>query len=800
MSRPLDVSAHAKEISSTHRRILQKDATISWALYGFDRGGNALNVEATGKGGLDELAEEFDDGKVQYAFARVQDPNTKLPKYVFISWCGQGVPVFRKGLVGAQMGEVQRVLDSYHVSVIARSEEDVNPKEIMDQVARSSGSQYSFHSKPHQLPSAQKPLPSAKPNFGQSTAFRKGASYGAPSVSKGPGWERAAAQATSPPVGSSSSRPGFAQSPPVSAGGTKPLFGAAGSRPASSLYGMRSPSQQQQPSTIGRQTVRSPPRSPSAAQETVQSGPPPSAYQTQQEERQAELEALRRGSSRAQSSSSTPRVTTPVSSSRMGARAPGEASALHTQADQTKSELEMLRSRRLLNTGLGASTGAGADNTAADERKAELDAVRRARSGSHGSFQAAQTQQQQQQPVSPSWSQRQHQAPASPSWSQRQEQKRREGEEERRRREEDEERRRLDEEDQRRRREEEARQREQEADLRRRREEEAQQREQEETRQAASAAPPVSQGQRARVIHTYEIQDDDEINLAEGETICNIDQLDQGWWYGESEDGSRRGVFPSNFVELIEDAPQQQPSGGAPPPAPPLPPSGAPPPAPPLPPSGGAPPPPPPAPPLPPSGGAPPPPAPPLPPSGGAPPPPPAPPLPPSGGAPPPAPPLPPSGGAPPPAPPLPPSGGAPPPAPPLPPSGGVPPAPALPGRGPPEAPPAAPPLPPRGGGAGPPSDAPPPAPPLPTRGGDGPGAPPPPPPPPPPPVQEQETQDQGAQYTTVLYEYIKAGDDEITIRPGERVTHLEFLSEDWWGGVNERGEYGLFPANHVQQ
>ncbi|KAJ2078677.1 actin binding protein [Coemansia sp. RSA 988] len=778
MSRPLDVSAHAKDISSTHQRILQKDATISWALYGFDRGSNALNVEATGTGGLEELGEEFDDGKVQYAFARVQDPNTNLPKFVFISWCGQGVPVFRKGIVGAQMGEVQKVLDSYHVSVIARSEEDVRAEEIMDQVARSSGSQYSFHSKPHQQSSAQKPLPSAKPNFGQNTAFRKGASYGAPSVSKGPGWEKAAAQVTSPPVDLSPSRSGFAQPPPVSAGGTKPLFGVSGSRPTSSLYGMRGHSQQQQSSTISHQTARSPPRSPSTAQETIQSGPPPSAYQAQQNERQAELEALRRGSSRAQSSSSTPRVTTPVSPSRMSARTPGEASALHTQADQTKSELDMLRSRRLLNSGLGASTGAGAGNTAAEERKAELDAVRRARGGSQGSFQPAQTHQQ--APVSPSWNQSQQQAPSSPSWSQRQELKRQEEEEEERRRhdqeedqlrrreeedqirrrEEEDQLRRREEEDQRRRHEEEdQRRRHEEEDQRRRREEEQRrQQQQEEERQAVAAlaaTPSGLQGQRARVIHAYEMQADDEINLTEGETIRNIDQLDQGWWYGESEDGSRGGVFPSNFVELIEDAPQ----------APQLSPSGAPPPAPPLPPTGGAPPP---APPLPPSGGAPPPPpAPPLPSSGGAPPPPPAPPLPPSGGAPP-----------PPPAPPLPLSGGAPPPAPPLPPSGG---------------PPAPPPLPPRGGGAGSPSDAPPAAPPLPMRGGDGPGA-------PPPPAQEAVIEDQGAPHTTVLYEYIKAGDDEITIRPGERVTHIEFLSEEWWGGVNEKGEYGLFPANHVQQ
>lgn len=39
-------------------------------------------------GGLEELVEELNSGKVMYAFCRVQDPNSGLPKYVLINWVG----------------------------------------------------------------------------------------------------------------------------------------------------------------------------------------------------------------------------------------------------------------------------------------------------------------------------------------------------------------------------------------------------------------------------------------------------------------------------------------------------------------------------------------------------------------------------------------------------------------------------------------------------------------------------------------------------------------------------------------
>lgn len=38
------------------------------------------------EGGLEEMVEELNSGKVMYAFCRVKDPNSGLPKFVLINW------------------------------------------------------------------------------------------------------------------------------------------------------------------------------------------------------------------------------------------------------------------------------------------------------------------------------------------------------------------------------------------------------------------------------------------------------------------------------------------------------------------------------------------------------------------------------------------------------------------------------------------------------------------------------------------------------------------------------------------
>jgi hypothetical protein len=38
------------------------------------------------EGELIDLVDEFSDGRIQFAFVKVKDPNTALPKNVLIAW------------------------------------------------------------------------------------------------------------------------------------------------------------------------------------------------------------------------------------------------------------------------------------------------------------------------------------------------------------------------------------------------------------------------------------------------------------------------------------------------------------------------------------------------------------------------------------------------------------------------------------------------------------------------------------------------------------------------------------------
>ena len=66
------------------------------------------------EGELIDLIDEFSDGRVQFAFVKVKDPNTSLPKYVLIGWCGEGVPERTEGYFTSHLAAVSKTL---HVSV-----------------------------------------------------------------------------------------------------------------------------------------------------------------------------------------------------------------------------------------------------------------------------------------------------------------------------------------------------------------------------------------------------------------------------------------------------------------------------------------------------------------------------------------------------------------------------------------------------------------------------------------------------------------------------------------------------------
>ena len=97
------------------------------------------------EGGLEEMVEELNSGKVMYAFCRVKDPNSGLPKFVLINWTGEGVNDVRKGACANHVSTMAGFLKGAHVTINARAEEDVEPECIMQKVARASGANYAFH-------------------------------------------------------------------------------------------------------------------------------------------------------------------------------------------------------------------------------------------------------------------------------------------------------------------------------------------------------------------------------------------------------------------------------------------------------------------------------------------------------------------------------------------------------------------------------------------------------------------------------------------------------------------------------
>ncbi|TVY75596.1 Drebrin-like protein B, partial [Lachnellula suecica] len=132
-----------------------------------DSGGkeSVLKVQNTGEGELLDLIEDFSEGRVQFAFVKVKDPNTTLPKYVLIGWCGEGVPERTKGYFTSHLAAVSKILHGYHVQITARSDRDLTPESIVQKVADASGAKYSAGSAAPPPSSGPPPPAASKPAF-----------------------------------------------------------------------------------------------------------------------------------------------------------------------------------------------------------------------------------------------------------------------------------------------------------------------------------------------------------------------------------------------------------------------------------------------------------------------------------------------------------------------------------------------------------------------------------------------------------------------------------------------------------
>ncbi|KAF9954660.1 hypothetical protein BGZ72_004418 [Mortierella alpina] len=608
MSLQVNFTTHAHDLRAAYESILRpldpKNGD-NWALFGYDKGTNDLKVLGQGNGGLEELQEEFMDGKVQYAFVRIVDPNSKLNKFVLVAWCGDGVPESKKGLFNSHLADVSLFLKGYHLQINARCEADVTPAQIMKRLNEASGSKYSVHNETQQperitpLQSAYKkteipdiaalqrnptkPEPAPKYNLGgtkplssSTTAFTSPSS---PSKLEGRVW---------PPPSSSSSNSGAA-SPPSSkpavaerswktSGGGSSYTASTGSGfnkvapPASLLsYGNSSPEpvvnkahqmrlEREAREKEERERIKREIEASEARERQAAGGGSQSTAQKLAEERrlQEEKERARERERGEQEQQSQSQGSNRVREERL-AREKEERERAEAE-DAARSAREMFKAREQ-SSAREQATQREDDLKRQQEQQQQQKREREAREAREAEERRQQEQEEQQH--------QQRQEEEARRMQEDNDARRREDDER-----EEEEQRRLIQQEQERQEEEQQRQlhlREQEE--RQRQEAEAEEHErrlQEEV--SAATAQSVALGADALlastehpelttagsvsaiVLYSYDKSEENEMTLFEGEIIRNVTELDVGWWSGESEDGTRSGLFPANYVEVIEHA------------------------------------------------------------------------------------------------------------------------------------------------------------------------------------------------------------------------------------------------------
>ncbi len=116
----LNLNKYGVEMQTAWKKVCDVNSDIDWALYGYEGTSFTLKLLATGSDGLDELKDELNANKVMYAFIRVNDPKTSLPKFVFLHWQGESAAGTRKGLCATHLSDIERYFHGAHITINAR--------------------------------------------------------------------------------------------------------------------------------------------------------------------------------------------------------------------------------------------------------------------------------------------------------------------------------------------------------------------------------------------------------------------------------------------------------------------------------------------------------------------------------------------------------------------------------------------------------------------------------------------------------------------------------------------------------
>ncbi|EFX02209.1 cofilin tropomyosin-type actin-binding protein [Grosmannia clavigera kw1407] len=144
----LDVPA----IAAAYDAVRSDTDPVNWLIIGDEisktgsgKATGKMALQATGSGGLAELADRLDDAQAQYGYVRVQyanDSESTRVKFVLIVWIGEQTRVMRKARVSVETGAVRAVLRHHSIQVDARDRADLAEDDIVVRLRKAGGADY----------------------------------------------------------------------------------------------------------------------------------------------------------------------------------------------------------------------------------------------------------------------------------------------------------------------------------------------------------------------------------------------------------------------------------------------------------------------------------------------------------------------------------------------------------------------------------------------------------------------------------------------------------------------------------
>ncbi len=132
----INLNKHGSAMQAAWKAVLDPNDATDWALFGYEGNTNDLMLVSKGEDGVEEMKEDLNANKIMYAFLRVDDPKTSLPKFVMIHWQGESAPGTRKGICTTHLNDVKNYFRGAHVTVNARTDDEV--RRIIDPSCRAS--------------------------------------------------------------------------------------------------------------------------------------------------------------------------------------------------------------------------------------------------------------------------------------------------------------------------------------------------------------------------------------------------------------------------------------------------------------------------------------------------------------------------------------------------------------------------------------------------------------------------------------------------------------------------------------